>query len=620
MTRYKLKHGGSCRKKAFLGADGAVMAAATIAAAGMTTAATISSAKQQAKAVEASAKTQADALQQQNANANALQKENIAFTQQQNQETRDQQREIQMALQMLAGQQNSNDRMEINKIQVKYGGRRKLKKGGVNSSQPSYGGAQQAGFKVTDGGVAMPIQIDNNGYGLYELQGDTHEQHHRDSNGKDKTGIGLRLKNGGIVEGEGGELFYNLPNDKLFISKHDVGGFNPKEAVEDGMNPITAFNIQQAKKQMLGLNDDGSRKKANLGMLNVMDPSVNLTQSPINGTAGVAGGVAFGLNNSAQTSTPVEERKKFGGRHKASLGSWWKGLSQDMKDNYAGAGWNSLGNFAGAAITGIGNMYAGRKLANAYSKAGSILSDAYGNLQTIDMSLVDRNDYMPENAMAVVRSANTNINPQLQRIQRNADTERRAVNNNTLSSAARYRQLIGINDRALQRSLEQFAYKNNADEQIKQANAQAITQTLNENANRFAQAMQAYGRDRISLAQYNNDIVNQRILGQAQANVDALTQSASTLGNAYTSAMQGYGNAIANAGQAFGSAYDANRTYNRNMNMVLYGTDMENRVNYAVTQAQNGDTALAKAIHKQLKSQSGNPVADKYLTLLESFI
>ena len=88
MDRRKLKCGGKTRRKALFGSDGAIMAAATLAAAGMTTAATISAAKSQAKAAIESAKTQAQSIKEQTANNNNLQKESIDFTRQQNQENR----------------------------------------------------------------------------------------------------------------------------------------------------------------------------------------------------------------------------------------------------------------------------------------------------------------------------------------------------------------------------------------------------------------------------------------------------------------------------------------------------------------------------------------------------
>ena len=84
----QIKNNGKCRPKAAFGVDGAIAAAATITAAVMNGVAMAKAAKTQAKAIDTQASIQSKALNQQNANNNNLQKENIAFTRQQNAENR----------------------------------------------------------------------------------------------------------------------------------------------------------------------------------------------------------------------------------------------------------------------------------------------------------------------------------------------------------------------------------------------------------------------------------------------------------------------------------------------------------------------------------------------------
>ena len=131
--RNRLRNG---RHQAVFGADGAIMAAATLAAAGINAAATANAAKQQAAAVQASAKSSAEAMTKQNENNNNLQERSIEFTKEQNERNRDLQKEIQMNLQLLTGQQNTNEMKEAAKIQVKCGGsmRRKLKNAGAETA------------------------------------------------------------------------------------------------------------------------------------------------------------------------------------------------------------------------------------------------------------------------------------------------------------------------------------------------------------------------------------------------------------------------------------------------------------------------------------------------------
>ena len=577
MKRIRLKNGGKTRHKAFLGADGAVMAAATLSAAGINAAATTSSAKTQAKAAVENAKTQAQSIKEQTANNTALQKESINFTRQQNQENRQQQQDIQTTLQMMAGQENMNDRMEASKMVVKYGG--KTKRSSIKSS-PFYGGAGMP-FNVTDGGAVLPLQIDNNGFGLYEIIGDTHEQSHKTPNGKRKTGVGIKFNNGDVIEGEGngntnqGELMYVTPKDAFFLSKHNIDGYNPTQAVLNGTHPIEAYNVQEILKDINGLNDDGSKIKNRksikklYGGYNILQNNSNITNLPSNGTKNIAGGVIYKTNTN---STPVDRNVARNGK-RVSLRRCGGSRKKAEWGDYAGATYSSIGNVLGAGVNVLGNMYASGILGDAYSEAGNILADAYGSLQTIDESFISRDNYAAPHTLAVVRRADTNVNPQVERIRRNADAEKREINRGTMSSAARQQRLAATNDRMTQRIGEQYAWKHNQDETIKQANAERITQTAQDNANRDVQANKDYTQARLSLKQYNNNIVNQRILGAANAKATALTQSTNAEATALQASGAAIGSAVGAAGNAFASAVNAKLERQHQTDAILAGLD-----------------------------------------------
>lgn len=605
MNRRTLKCGGSKqRRKAIFGADGAIMAAATLAAAGISAGATAAAAKSQSKAITESAKTQAQSIKDQTANSNALQKESINFTRQQNQENRQQQQDIQTTLQMLAGQQNTNDRMAANKLAVKLGGRPKKL---ANNFTPFYGGANNL-FKVTDGGGVLPISIDTNGYGLYELYGNDHEHYHKTSGGKRKTGVGIKFNNGSVVEGEGnqntnqGELLYVTPNDAVFISKHSIDGFNPTEAVKQGVHPINAFNIQETLKARKGLNDDGSRRRRSLGGFDVLNDTSNISRLPSNSTGNIAGGIVYGIPTIEKTTSSVA---KCGKRIslKRSKAKW---------GDYAGATYSSAGNLIGSGITALGSMYAANKLGKAYNEAGDILATAYGQLKGIDLSELNREDYEAPHTLAVVRTPNTNINPQLERIRRDAVAQKREINRGTLSSAARQQRLAATDDRTFQRLGEQYAYKDNADETIKQGNAERITQTAQANADRDVQARKDYANQRLALLQYNNDIENQKISGAAQARADALTQSSTVRSLAYQSAMQGIGNAVGASGNAFASAYTAKQKYENDFFGTYSGLGNEQQVTAAITKGQrDGDWSYVNSLLNKYKPDADGNFADK---------
>ena len=164
----------NCRKKAVFGADGAIMAAATLAAAGIGAAASANAAKMQAQAVESSANKNAEALIKQNENNIRLQEKSIQFTKEQNERNRELQKEVQMNLQLLTGQQNANELKEAAKIQVKCGGsmRKRLRNAGaISSASFLRGGNNNLPFTVTDGGSVIPLGSTPEGYDLYEIIG-----------------------------------------------------------------------------------------------------------------------------------------------------------------------------------------------------------------------------------------------------------------------------------------------------------------------------------------------------------------------------------------------------------------------------------------------------------------
>ena len=595
MSRIRLKCGGKPRRKAFFGSDGAIMAAATLAAAGITAGATALAAKSQSKAIVDSAKTQAQSIKDQTINSNNLQKEQLAFTRSQNQENRQQQQDIQTTLQLMAGQENMNDRMEKNKMQVKLGGKPKRR----SITAPFYGGGK---FQVTDGGGVIPLSVTPEGYGLYELYGNDHDHYHKTSSGKNKTGVGIKFNDGSVVEGEGnqntnqGELLYVTPNDAMFISKHSIDGFNPTQAVMNGVHPIQAFIIQEMLKARKGLNDDGSKAKCGkrrslkcmLGGPTQNLEQVNMTQNPNNGTASVAGGVIYGINN--KTTSPVEELQynnaiakrggrihlKCGGRKKAAWGDYtWK--------DYAGATYNAAGNVLGAGISTWGNMWAANRLGKAYREAGGILADAYSQMHGIDMSELKMEDYAAPHTLAVIRDSNNiSYDPQRERIRRNIASERREINRGTLSSAARQQRLSASNDRMLQRMSEIDATENNAKEAIRQGNAERITQTAQANADRDVQARKDYANQRLSLLQYNNNIENAKIAGMAQARADALTQSSMAHAQGLQSSMSAIGSGLTASAQGFSSTANGLRTDRVNRENILIGADSRNKTDYLI--------------------------------------
>ena len=269
-----------------------INAAASAAAAAMGASATKDAANKQAQATTAAAQRQAQAIKTQTENSKEYQLEAQDFIKEQNAESRELQKDIQMQLQMLTGQQNVNDRLEASKLVVKNGG----------MTKPRYSlWGNNMDFKVTDGGYVIPIGNTPEGYNLFEIRGNDHEHYHKSPGGKNKTGVGIKFADGNVIEGEGnqntnqGEYMLQTPNAAYFISKHNIAGFNPAKAVNMGMHPLVAYNIQEQQKQIKGITDDGKK-----------------ISSPVENNKKLAGGLIPNIYTIYNQTTPKLETDTIG--------------------------------------------------------------------------------------------------------------------------------------------------------------------------------------------------------------------------------------------------------------------------------------------------------------------
>lgn len=586
--RRKMKCGGKARRKAAFGADGAVMAAATLAAAGMTVGATLKAASDQARATVDSAKTQSKSIEAQTKNNTELQKQALSVQAQQKQEERDLMTDMNMTMQMMAGRQNMNDMLNANRLQAKYGGkgaRKGKKRNKLKAMQPSYGGATSP-VETTDGGQAVPIATDYNGFGIYELRGDNHNQYHKAQGGKYKSGVGVRTNSGEIVEGEGsktnnpGELYIKDYNDDYFLSRHNINGFNPTNAVLNGMDPREAFIIQEMNKEALGVNDDGSKAKYG-GRYHKLKyggrPKAYMGMSMLGVPVGriVGGGsntIGIGLN--PNSSSPVGSNASNNSNTRSG------GMG-----GYTGAIVGAGANLIGAGLNWLGNHFAGRKMARANQQAGDIIANAYNNLKTIDMDFVDKKLGLSEEApqvLAAIRDPHIITKPMEERINRDARYERRMVNDTTMSSAARQQRLAAINDRGQQRLGELAANANAQREAVLDKNMEAINQASMANVNSKIRWQRDNNALRLDLAKYNNDIENTKITGAAQAQADAIMGASQARSSATLAGWSGLGQALTSGAAGFASTYDGLRQERQNWLDVMAGATNEGQINAAI--------------------------------------
>ena len=287
------------RKKAAFGSETAAIlaaaginAAASAAAAAVGANATKDAANKQAQATTAAAQRQAQAIKDQTNISKDYQLQAQNFVKEENSENRELQKDIQMQLQMLTGQQNVNDRLEASKLVVKNGGMTKPRYSLQGNNMP---------FRVTDGGYVVHRGTTPEGYDLFEARGNDHEHYHKAPGGKYKTGVGIKFKDGNVLEVEGnqhtvqGEYILLTPSEAYAISKHTMAGFNPAKAVNMGMHPLVAFNIQEQIKQINGIPDDGKK-----------------TSSPVENNKKLAGGLIPDVYNMYNQTTPKLETDTVG--------------------------------------------------------------------------------------------------------------------------------------------------------------------------------------------------------------------------------------------------------------------------------------------------------------------
>lgn len=482
------------------------------------------------------------------------------FTKSENERNRDLQKEIQMNLQLLTGKQNENQLKDNAKIQVKCGGSMKRKhkeRGGFPSVTPFENNSDyNLPFRITDGGGAVHRGITSQGYDLYELVGDDHEHYHKAQGGKNKTGVGITFPGGKVIEGEGnqntsqGEYMLVTPNDAKFISKHTIKGINPAQLVNEGLDPMIAFYIQEGIKNKYNIPDSGEKAKHSVNRnTNAYGGASDINITPdlsLDFLAPVATGIVAGTRdtNQAKNGTSLKNsntRKKLEG------------------GGYSGAWWNAVGNLAGAGINWLGNSIGGKKLSNAYSDASDTLANAFNSLKTINLNDIKREDYAAAHAMAALQAPIINTGAEKAAAERSLQRNLNTINRGTSSAAAAQDRIakaeIDYNDKIS--GIESNA--NRLKQGIIQNNMNRITQVSSENANRDTAANQAYANAKLNVMQYNNAIENQRIMGAAQAKADGLTQSATAIANSRTATANSFANALTNTASGFVNAYDTNQ-------------------------------------------------------------
>lgn len=655
MAIRKLKNGG--RRKAIFGSqEAAILAAAginvagTMAASAIGASATKKAAQDQAKATIQSAQRQAQAIKDQSARSKEAQQESQEFIKEQNAENRELQKDIQLQLQMLTGQQNVNDRLEASKIQVKNGGSTKRKLRLAGKSPSLLRGSENMPFVVTDGGTVIPIGRTPEGYDMYEIVGNDHEHYHKAQGGKNKTGVGIKFADGNVIEGEGnqnsnqGEIMVNTPDNAYFISKHSIAGFNPAKMTLGGMHPLQAYAIQEQLKAINGISDDGKHnsspvEKKLLGgepsliynMYNQIGPQMGV-DTVGDTTVGIASqftdekrtlrcggkvrrkapwgtdaqgrriwieGSGASSTTSSQSSGPGNGGRTSyygntpGGNSGGNSGGTTRGggfggwLTRNA--DLVGAGIGALGNIGGAWITAAANRSAANIVADAQNRAANLMADAYRSLTGIDMNSIRREDYAAAHAMPALQAPVSFAQQGISKIDRSLHRTLANAGKYSASGAAAQERMSRAEVNAQDARNEVYSEDQKQMQNIRQANAERVSRAAELNAQLDTQANREYASAYLDALQYNNDINNQKILGAAGALSEGAINSANTMSAAQTSNAQAWANALLGGTQGFTSSLSAMADRKAKLASALLGAGSDSQASYYATLASRSE-------------------------------
>lgn len=348
--------------------------------------------------------------------------------------------------------------------------------------------------------------------------------------------------------------------------------------------------------------------------------------------------IILGINNPAQTATFINNKSgntttrssqtvtpqsfthtpyNRGATTRSGGFSGWVNRNADL----LGAGLNALGNIGGAWITSSANRFAANILADAYKRGEDIMDKAYRNLRTIDMNSLRREDYRAAHMMPALQAPVSFAANQVAGVDRNLQRRLRNAGRYSMSSAAAQDRMADGETEAQDTRNGIYSADQQQMQDIRQKNAERVSEASRINAMLDTQANQQYGQDYLKLLQYNNDIENQRILGSAGALSEGAINGASAISQGQTSSAQAWANALANSGLTFSNTLSSMATRRANIENTMLGSTMGGRVNYLSRYGSKREKDRQKAAIQGAINSGGLSTDDKamyeyYLKLL----
>ena len=349
---------------------------------------------------------------------------------------------------------------------------------------------------------------------------------------------------------------------------------------------------------------------------NTTGGNASSTTTPISSNNGPGTGGRTGANTYGGGGEKLYKSNNGSSTRSSSGGSFWNNA------DLWGAGIGTLGNIGGALITSSANRSAARTIADAQNQAAGIMRNAYNSLTGIDMNSIRREDYAAAHAMPALQAPvsfaagqNALVNRSLQRTLANAGKY-------SASGAAAQRRMTEAEVNAQDARNQIYAADQRQMQEIRQANAERITQAAMRNAELDTQANRDYTSAYLNLLQYNNDINNQKILGSAGAMSEGAINAANAISQAQTSNAAAWASALTGSSQGFANSLSNMATRRTDLANVMLGASSDSQAAYYAN-PRLSTTSEAKNEYDKLVAQynsiknSKNPGDQDTATILK---
>lgn len=498
-------------------------------------------AKNEADAIEEQSRMQADMIKSINENNNRLQEKLIASNKEQNQ------RMVNAYLNsaMQQGALNVDSRYRASRIQVAKGGRLGANHSsllrGLNNNVEVEGGeliiTPNIPPQATDGGQIIPIGQTEDGNIISIAVGPSHKQKHTSINGKKEGGVGM-----------------NVNDETMILSRHTHNGFNPVEAVVQGMAPEDAFQIQENNKIMDRVNYKtpvGRRRLRYAGRPKAAyGDRVNIPRMPSLDIIDI-----YGYNNNLHPQV-TNNMPTINPPNVKSI------VRRDS--DYHNPFWNSplgattitgAGNLLGWGATAIGNAIGAQHQKQGVNRAADAMVNAYNQLRGVDLNQL--NGVYNHGIAALQDSSTINAGAERAAIERSLQRNLRGINRGRLSSAAAQNlsATAETNAQDLINQAEAEAAKRR--QVVASENQQAINDMTKTNLSIDAERAKSIN----DLLKYNSEVANQRVLGIGQSNADRYNQLGQIRSQRSLANWSGLGNVFTNTAQTYQNQVNA---YNKN--------------------------------------------------------